>query len=177
MKQKKIAVLLAMALTFSQSTGVVMPVTAEELTEDAGLVESQSENNEETEMAETTEADMTEGEENSGNETAELPDEAEDIQEEDLTGKEAGEVVEAEEPEEDDTVSEIFSDEEGESFSDGSGASEAAGTIAEEYQFHYDYVDRAQSDPMLPNSQITINTWMMHKTANGSWQDDPSAEY
>lgn len=74
MKQKKIAVLLAMALTFSQSTGVVMPVTAEELTEDAGLVESQSENNEETEMAETTEADMTEGEENSGNETAELPE-------------------------------------------------------------------------------------------------------
>ena len=57
MKQKKIAVLLAMALTFSQSTGVVMPVIAEELTEDAGLVESQSENNEETEMAETTEAE------------------------------------------------------------------------------------------------------------------------
>ena len=110
MKRNKIAMLLAMALTVTQS--VAVPVAAEELTVDVS---------DDVDAEVTVEADETDSEE-SGEAEVSIQEEAEDSQDVDFaTGEDTAEdALEAEEVQE--------------TFSDGVGAEE------KKYEFSYDFV-------------------------------------
>ena len=97
MKRNKIAMLLAMALTVTQS--VAVPVAAEELTADAGQEVEMAQDDADAEVAVEADEDASEDAE------AEIQDDAEELQDEDFA---------AEEDLSDATAQEIFSDDAGE---------------------------------------------------------------
>lgn len=109
MKRNKIAMLLAMALTVTQS--VAVPVAAEELTVEAGQEVEMAQDDADAEVA--VEADEAASEEVE----AEIQDDAEESQDEDFV---------AEEELSDGTAQEIFSDDAGD-----------AGE--KKYEFYYDF--------------------------------------
>ena len=131
MKRNKIAMLLAMALTVTQS--VAVPVAAEELTADAG---------QEVEMAQDdADAEAAVEAEGAASEDAEvnIQEDAEELQDEDFA---------AEEDLSDGTAQEIFSDDAGE-----------AGEKS--YEFGRNYDDSSSNTGyMLPNSTMNISTWL-----------------
>lgn len=131
MKRNKIAMLLAMALTVTQS--VAVPVAAEELTADAG---------QEVEMAQDdADAEAAVEAEGAASEDAEvnIQEDAEELQDEDFA---------AEEDLSDGTAQEIFSDDVGE-----------AGE--KRYEFGRNYDDSSSNTGyMLPNSTMNISTWL-----------------
>lgn len=131
MKRNKIAMLLAMALTVTQS--VAVPVAAEELTADAG---------QEVEMAQDdADAEAAVEAEGAASEDAEvnIQEDAEELQDEDFA---------AEEDLSDGTAQEIFSDDAGE-----------AGE--KRYEFGRNYDDSSSNTGyMLPNSTMNISTWL-----------------
>ena len=96
MKRNKIAMLLAMALTVTQS--VAVPVAAEELTADAGQEVEMAQDDADAEVAVEADEDASEEVE------AEIQDDAEESQDEDFV---------AEEELSDGTAQEIFSDDAG----------------------------------------------------------------
>ena len=131
MKRNKIAMLLAMALTVTQS--VAVPVAAEELTADAGQEVEMSQDDADAEVA--VEADEDASEEVG----AEIQDDAEELQDEDFA---------AEEELSDGTVQETFSDDAGD-----------AGE--KKYEFYYDFGEgHIGNGAMLPNSTMNISTWL-----------------
>ena len=97
MKRNKIAMLLAMALTVTQS--VAVPVAAEELTADAGQEVEMSQDDADAEVAVEADEDASEEVE------AEIQDDTEELQDEDFA---------AEEDLSDGTAQETFSDDAGE---------------------------------------------------------------
>lgn len=131
MKRNKIAMLLAMALTVTQS--VAVPVAAEELTADAGQEVEMAQDDADAEVA-------VEADENASEEAeAEIQDDAEELQDEDFA---------AEEDLSDGTAQEIFSDDAGE-----------AGE--KRYEFGRNYDDSSSNTGyMLPNSTMNISTWL-----------------
>ena len=131
MKRNKIAMLLAMALTVTQS--VAVPVAAEELTADAGQEVEMSQDDADAEAAVESDEDASEEAE------AEIQDDAEELQDEDFA---------AEEDLSDATAQEIFSDDAGE-----------AGE--KRYEFGRNYDDSSSNTGyMLPNSTMNISTWL-----------------
>ena len=131
MKRNKIAMLLAMALTVTQS--VAVPVAAEELTADASQEVEMAQDDADAEVA--VEADEDASEEAG----AEIQDDAEELQDEDFA---------AEEDLSDGTAQEIFSDDAGE-----------AGE--KRYEFGRNYDDSSSNTGyMLPNSTMNISTWL-----------------
>lgn len=131
MKRNKIAMLLAMALTVTQS--VAVPVAAEELTADAGQEVEMSQDDADAEVAVEADEDASEEVE------AEIQDDAEESQDEDFV---------AEEELSDGTAQEIFSDDAGD-----------AGE--KKYEFYYDFGEgHIGNGAMLPNSTMNISTWL-----------------
>ncbi|WP_195967599.1 Ig-like domain-containing protein [Blautia obeum] len=131
MKRNKIAMLLAMALTVTQS--VAVPVAAEELTADAGQEVEMAQDDADAEVAVEADEDASEEAE------AEIQDDAEELQDEDFA---------AEEDLSDGTAQEIFSDDAGE-----------AGE--KRYEFGRNYDDSSSNTGyMLPNSTMNISTWL-----------------
>ena len=131
MKRNKIAMLLAMALTVTQS--VAVPVAAEELTADAGQEVEMSQDDADAEAAVESDEDASEEAE------AEIQDDAEESQDEDFV---------AEEELSDGTAQEIFSDDAGD-----------AGE--KKYEFYYDFGEgHIGNGAMLPNSTMNISTWL-----------------
>ena len=131
MKRNKIAMLLAMALTVTQS--VAVPVAAEELTADASQEVEMAQDDADAEVA--VEADEDASEEAG----AEIQDDAEELQDEDFA---------AEEDLSDGTVQETFSDDAGE-------------TGEKRYEFGRNYDDSSSNTGyMLPNSTMNISTWL-----------------
>ena len=131
MKRNKIAMLLAMALTVTQS--VAVPVAAEELTADASQEVEMAQDDADAEVA--VEADEDASEEAG----AEIQDDAEELQDEDFA---------AEEDLSDGTVQETFSDDAGD-----------AGE--KRYEFGRNYDDSSSNTGyMLPNSTMNISTWL-----------------
>ena len=131
MKRNKIAMLLAMALTVTQS--VAVPVAAEELTADAGQEVEMAQDDADAEVA--VEADEDASEEAG----AEIQDDAEELQDEDFA---------AEEDLSDGTAQETFSDDAGE-----------AGE--KRYEFYHDFGEgHIGNGAMLPNSTMNISTWL-----------------
>lgn len=147
MKRNKIAMLLAMALTVTQS--VAVPVAAEELTADAGQEVEMSQDDADAEVA--VEADEAASEEVE----AEIQDDAEESQDEDFV---------AEEELSDGTAQEIFSDDAGD-----------AGE--KKYEFYYDFGEgHIGNEAMLPNSEMRIQTHLMDATDDNNWNDISSYE-
>ena len=147
MKRNKIAMLLAMALTVTQS--VAVPVAAEELTVDVS---------DDVDAEVTVEADETDSEE-SGEAEVSIQEEAEDSQDVDFaTGEDTAEdALEAEEVQE--------------TFSDGVGAEE------KKYEFSYDFVQgHTGNESMLPNSEMRIHTCLMDATDDNDWKEISSYE-
>ena len=147
MKRNKIAMLLAMALTVTQS--VAVPVAAEELTADAS---------QEVELA-LYDADAVvavEADEDASEEAgAEIQDDAEELQDEDFA---------AEEDLSDGTVQETFSDDAGD-----------AGE--KKYEFYYDFGEgHIGNEAKLPNSEMRIQTHLMDATDDNNWNDISSYE-
>ena len=132
MKRNKIAMLLAMALTVTQS--VAVPVAAEELTADVGQEVEMAQDDIDAEVSVETDEDASEEAE------TEIQDDAEEAQDEDFV---------AEEDLSDGTAQEIFSDD----------ADEAGG---ERYWFGWNYDDSSSGDTgyMLPNSTMNISTYL-----------------
>lgn len=131
MKRNKIAMLLAMALTVTQS--VVVPVAAEELTADVEQEVEMSQDDADAEAAVESDEDASEEAE------AEIQDDAEELQDEDFA---------AEEDLSDATAQEIFSDDAGE-----------AGE--KRYEFDWNYDDSSSNTGyMLLNSTMNISTWL-----------------
>ena len=131
MKRNKIAMLLAMALTVTQS--VAVPVAAEELTADAGQEVEMAQDDADAEVAVEADEDASEEAE------AEIQDDAEELQDEDFA---------AEEDLSDGTAQETFSDDAGE-----------AGE--KRYEFDWNYDDSSSNTGyMLPNSTMNISTWL-----------------
>lgn len=131
MKRNKIAVLLAMALTVTQS--VAVPVAAEELTADASQEVEMAQDDADAEVAVEADEDASEEVE------AEIQDDAEESQDEDFV---------AEEELSDGTAQEIFSDDAGD-----------AGE--KKYEFYYDFGEgHIGNEAMLPNSTMNISTWL-----------------
>mgnify|MGYP000643401104 FL=1 len=131
MKRNKIAMLLAMALTVTQS--VAVPVAAEELTADASQEVEMAQDDADAEVAVEADEDASEEAE------AEIQDDAEELQDEDFA---------AEEDLSDGTAQEIFSDDAGE-----------AGE--KRYEFGRNYDDSSSNTGyMLPNSTMNISTWL-----------------
>ena len=131
MKRNKIAMLLAMALTVTQS--VVVPVAAEELTADVEQEVEMSQDDADAEVAVEADEDASEEVE------AEIQDDAEESQDEDFV---------AEEELSDGTAQEIFSDDAGD-----------AGE--KKYEFYYDFGEgHIGNGAMLPNSTMNISTWL-----------------
>lgn len=131
MKRNKIAMLLAMALTVTQS--VAVPVATEELTADAGQEVEMSQDDADAEVAVEADEDASEEVE------AEIQDDAEESQDEDFV---------AEEELSDGTAQEIFSDDAGD-----------AGE--KKYEFYYDFGEgHIGNGAMLPNSTMNISTWL-----------------
>lgn len=147
MKRNKIAMLLAMALTVTQS--VAVPVAAEELTADAGQEVEMAQDDADAEVAVEADEDASEEAE------AEIQDDAEELQDEDF---------EAEEDLSDATAQEIFSDDAGE-----------AGE--KRYEFYYDFGEgHIGNGAMLPNSEMRIQTHLMDATDDNNWNDISSYE-
>ena len=130
MKRNKIAMLLAMALTVTQS--VAVPVAAEELTADAGQEVEMSQDDADAEAAVEADEDASEEAE------AEIEDDAEESQED----------FAAEEDLSDGTAQETFSDDAGE-----------AGEKRYEFGRNYDD-SSSNTGYMLPNSTMNISTWL-----------------
>lgn len=131
MKRNKIAMLLAMALTVTQS--VAVPVAAEELTADASQEVEMAQDDADAEVAVEADEDTSEEVE------AEIQDDAEESQDEDFV---------AEEELSDGTAQEIFSDDAGD-----------AGE--KKYEFYYDFGEgHIGNGAMLPNSTMNISTWL-----------------
>lgn len=131
MKRNKIAMLLAMALTVTQS--VAVPVAAEELTADASQEVEMAQDDADAEVAVEADEDASEEVE------AEIQDDAEESQDEDFV---------AEEELSDGTAQEIFSDDAGD-----------AGE--KKYEFYYDFGEgHIGNGAMLPNSTMNISTWL-----------------
>ena len=152
MKKKRIAMLLAAALTFSQSMGAAIPVAAEELTADTGQ-----------ETAETEESVQENGGSEITGETASVSD-LEDDEELSLQddAENAEEVAEEENTSE---IAEISGDntENQEVFSDGSEGGESA-TANEQYQLNLIYEGTSGSQDLLPNSHVRIKTRLVDTT-------------
>lgn len=147
MKRNKIAMLLAMALTVTQS--VAVPVAAEELTADASQEVEMAQDDADAEVA--VEADEAASEEVE----AEIQDDAEESQDEDFV---------AEEELSDGTAQEIFSDDAGD-----------AGE--KKYEFYYDFGEgHIGNEAMLPNSEMRIQTHLMDATDDNNWNDISSYE-
>lgn len=147
MKRNKIAMLLAMALTVTQS--VAVPVAAEELTVEAGQEVEMAQDDADAEVA--VEADEAASEEVE----AEIQDDAEESQDEDFV---------AEEELSDGTAQEIFSDDAGD-----------AGE--KKYEFYYDFGEgHIGNEAMLPNSEMRIQTHLMDATDDNNWKDISSYE-
>ena len=147
MKRNKIAMLLAMALTVTQS--VAVPVAAEELTVEAGQEVEMAQDDADAEVA--VEADEAASEEVE----AEIQDDAEESQDEDFV---------AEEELSDGTAQEIFSDDAGD-----------AGE--KKYEFYYDFGEgHIGNGAMLPNSEMRIQTHLMDATDDNNWNDISSYE-
>lgn len=147
MKRNKIAMLLAMALTVTQS--VAVPVAAEELTADAGQEVEMSQDDADAEAAVESEGAASEEVE------AEIQDDAEESQDEDFV---------AEEELSDGTAQEIFSDDAGD-----------AGE--KKYEFYYDFGEgHIGNEAMLPNSEMRIQTHLMDATDDNNWNDISSYE-
>lgn len=147
MKRNKIAMLLAMALTVTQS--VAVPVAAEELTVEAGQEVEMAQDDADAEVA--VEADEAASEEVE----AEIQDDAEESQDEDFV---------AEEELSDGTAQEIFSDDAGD-----------AGE--KRYEFYYDFGEgHIGNEAMLPNSEMRIQTHLMDATDDNNWNDISSYE-
>ena len=156
MKKKRIAMLLAAVLTFSQSMGAAMPVAAEELTADTGQ-----------ETAETEESVQENGGSEITGETASVPD-LEDDEELSLQddAENAEEVAEEENTSE---IAEISGDntENQEVFSDGSEGGESA-AANEQYQLNLIFEGTSGSQDLLPNSHVRIKTRLVDTT---DWSD------
>lgn len=152
MKKKRIAMLLAAALTFSQSMGEAIPVAAEELTADTGQ-----------ETAETEESVQENGGSEITGETASVSD-LEDDEELSLQddAENAEEVAEEENTSE---IAEISGDntENQEVFSDGSEGGESA-TANEQYQLNLIYEGTSGSQDLLPNSRVRMKTRLVDTT-------------
>lgn len=147
MKRNKIAMLLAMALTVTQS--VAVPVAAEELTADASQEVEMSQDDADAEAAVESEGAASEEVE------AEIQDDAEESQDEDFV---------AEEELSDGTAQEIFSDDAGD-----------AGE--KKYEFYYDFGEgHIGNEAMLPNSEMRIQTHLMDATDDNNWNDISSYE-
>ena len=147
MKRNKIAMLLAMALTVTQS--VAVPVAAEELTADAGQEVEMAQDDADAEVAVEADEDASEEAE------AEIQDDAEELQDEDFA---------AEEDLSDGTAQETFSDDAGE-----------AGE--KRYEFYYDFGEgHIGNGAMLPNSEMRIQTHLMDATDDNNWNDISSYE-
>ena len=131
MKRNKIAMLLAMALTVTQSAAI--PVAAEELTADVGQEVEMAQDDVDAEVSVEADEDASEEAE------AEIQDDAEEAQDEDFT---------AEEDLSDGTAEELFSDD----------ADEAG---EKRYEFGWNYDDSSSNTGyMLPNSTMNISTWL-----------------
>ena len=147
MKRNKIAMLLAMALTVTQS--VAVPVAAEELTVEAGQEVEMAQDDADAEAAVESEGAASEEVE------AEIQDDAEESQDEDFV---------AEEELSDGTAQEIFSDDAGD-----------AGE--KKYEFYYDFGEgHIGNEAMLPNSEMRIQTHLMDATDDNNWNDISSYE-
>lgn len=147
MKRNKIAMLLAMALTVTQS--VAVPVAAEELTADAGQEVEMAQGDADAEVAVEADEDASEEVE------AEIQDDAEELQDEGFT---------AEEELSDGTAQESFSDDAGD-----------AGE--KKYEFYYDFGEgHIGNGAMLPNSEMRIQTHLMDATDDNNWNDISSYE-
>lgn len=147
MKRNKIAMLLAMALTVTQS--VAVPVAAEELTADVEQEVEMSQDDADAEAAVESEGAASE---DAG---AEIQDDAEELQDEDFA---------AEEDLSDGTVQETFSDDAGD-----------AGE--KKYEFYYDFGEgHIGNEAMLPNSEMRIQTHLMDATDDNNWNDISSYE-
>ena len=161
MKKKRIAILLAAALTFSQSMGVVMPVAAEELTADDGQ-----------DAAETGEAVQENGDTETAGEAASVPDQEDDEELSLQDDAENAEDLNAEEETAEENASEITEisgDNTGnqDAFSDGSGDGESA-TATEQYQLNLMFEGTSGSQELLPNSHVRIKTRLFETT---DWSD------
>ncbi len=146
MKRNKIAMLLAMALTVTQS--VVVPVAAEELTADVEQEVEMSQDDADAEAAVESDEDASEEAE------AEIQDDAEELQDEDFA---------AEEDLSDATAQEIFSDD--------AGVEEKKYEFY--YDFGEGHIGNGA---MLPNSEMRIQTYLMDATDDNNWNDISSYE-
>lgn len=146
MKRNKIAMLLAMALTVTQS--VAVPVAAEELTADAGQEVEMAQDDADAEVAVEADEDASEEAE------AEIQDDAEELQDEDFA---------AEEDLSDGTAQEIFSDD--------AGVEEKKYEFY--YGFGEGHIGNGA---MLPNSEMRIQTHLMDATDDNNWNDISSYE-
>ena len=147
MKRNKIAMLLAMALTVTQS--VAVPVAAEELTADAGQEVEMAQDDADAEVAVEADEDASEEVE------AEIQDDAEESQDEDFV---------AEEDLSDGTAQETFSD-------------DAGDVGEKKYEFYYDFGEgHIGNEAMLPNSEMRIQTHLMDATDDNNWNDISSYE-
>lgn len=146
MKRNKIAMLLAMALTVTQS--VAVPVAAEELTADAGQEVEMAQDDADAEVAVEADEDASEEAE------AEIQDDAEELQDEDF---------EAEEDLSDATAQEIFSDD--------AGVEEKKYEFY--YDFGEGHIGNGA---MLPNSEMRIQIHLMDATDDNNWNDISSYE-
>lgn len=146
MKRNKIAMLLAMALTVTQS--VVVPVAAEELTADVEQEVEMSQDDADAEAAVESDEDASEEAE------AEIQDDAEELQDEDFA---------AEEDLSDATAQEIFSDD--------AGVEEKKYEFY--YDFWEGHIGNGA---MLPNSEMRIQTHLMDATDDNNWNDISSYE-
>ena len=146
MKRNKIAMLLAMALTVTQS--VAVPVAAEELTADAGQEVEMAQDDADAEVAVEADEDASEEVE------AEIQDDAEELQDEDFA---------AEEDLSDATAQETFSDD--------AGVEEKKYEFY--YDFGEGHIGNGA---MLPNSEMRIQTHLMDATDDNNWNDISSYE-
>lgn len=146
MKRNKIAMLLAMALTVTQS--VAVPVAAEELTADAGQEVEMAQDDADAEAAVESDEDASEEVE------AEIQDDTEELQDEDFA---------AEEDLSDGTAQETFSDD--------AGVEEKKYEFY--YDFGEGHIGNGA---MLPNSEMRIQTHLMDATDDNNWNDISSYE-
>ena len=147
MKKKRIAMLLAATLTFSQSMGAAISVAAEELTADTGQ-----------ETAETEESVQENDDSETTGEAASVPDLEDD---EELSLQDDAENAEEEISEEENTseTTELSGDntENQEAFSDGSEAGESA-AANEQYQLNLIFEGASGGQDLLPNSRVRIKS-------------------
>ena len=143
MKRNKIAMLLAMALTVTQS--VVVPVAAEELTADVEQEVEMSQDDADAEAAVESEG--------AASEDAEV-----NIQEDEFSVGDGEDAEIQEEAEETQNVD----------FTAGDESTEAVGEEESKYSLMYDFMDgHTGNGTMLPNSQMTISTSVYHSDEDG----------